>query len=149
MPGGGWLRAWGERSTRGMENMNVIYLRSKVRETDLPSAETTFQLIHRLLLSLPSLGCLRKKGEKVRERNGSTRSLRGRAKGVIVKVRRFGESKKYYIINTDPRVQWGRWGSTWSAPFLIPFVDFPTIRRNEPSYPSLSFTRKLPVPFLV
>lgn len=117
MPGGGWLRAW-EKYARDEEHECNL---SAVRETDLPSAETTFQLIHCLLLSLLPLGCLRKKGEKERERNGSSPR---RVKGMIVKVRRFGESKKYYIINTDPRVQWGRWGSTWSAPFLIPFCRF-------------------------
>lgn len=48
-----WLAASvGEKYARGMENMNVIYLRSKGRETGLPVVETTFQLVHCLLLSL-------------------------------------------------------------------------------------------------
>jgi len=50
VPGGSCSRAMGVR-TRGVENMNVIYLRYKGRKTGFPSAETTFELIHCLLLS--------------------------------------------------------------------------------------------------
>jgi len=36
-----------------VENMNVIYLRYKGRKTGFPSAETTFELVHCLLLLSP------------------------------------------------------------------------------------------------
>lgn len=45
--------------------MNVIYLRYKGRKTGFPSAETTFELVHCLLLP-PSVI----QGEREREREG-------------------------------------------------------------------------------
>jgi len=52
--------------TRGVENMNVIYLRYKGRKTGFPSAETTFQVVHCLLL--PSRWFKEEEREKERER---------------------------------------------------------------------------------
>lgn len=60
--------------TRGVENMNVIYLRYKGRKTGFPSAETTFELVHCLLLHpLVTQGERERKGER---RIGSTRGPR-------------------------------------------------------------------------
>lgn len=42
----------GDEDARGVENMNVIYLRYKGRKTGFPPAETTFELVHCLLLPL-------------------------------------------------------------------------------------------------
>lgn len=93
--------------------MNVIYLRYKGRETGFPPAETTFELVHCLLPSPPPPppSCLSKKREGGRERRIGDTRVRSEPRGWLLReVRRSGESKKYYIINTDPRVQWGRLG---------------------------------------
>lgn len=58
--------------TRGAENMNVIYLRYKGRKTGFPSAETTFELAHCLLLPPPPRFGSRRKREKEERRMGST-----------------------------------------------------------------------------
>lgn len=124
--------------TRGVENMNVIYLRYKGRKTSFPSAETTFELVHCLLLSLPSPS-VAQGGRKRKGNYGGWDQLRAQGGWLLREVCRSGESKKYYIINTDPRVQWGRWVSAWSAPpssssFLLS-ISQPPEQASHPSPP--------------
>lgn len=72
------LQATKGMRTRGVRNMNVIYLRCKGRKTGFPSAETTFELVHCLLLSPRSLK------EEARERRvRGLRSTRGPRRVVV------------------------------------------------------------------
>jgi len=97
-----------------VENTNVIYLRYKGRETGFPPAGARRNYVSTRVRSLPpSLrGCLRKKRKRPR---------RG---WLLREVRRSGESKKYYIINTDPRVQWGCSGCLRGAQRQPPATSF-------------------------
>lgn len=139
-PEGSCYRRWGMR-TRGVENMNVIYLRYKGRKTGFPSAETTFELVHCLLLH-PSVT----QGERERKEGGRKEDQLGAQGGWLLREeRRSGESKKYYIINTDPRVQWGRWVSAWSAlpssTSLLLSISQPSERASHPPLPPSSYAK--------
>lgn len=71
-----------------------------------------FELVHCLF---PSPSAARGKDERERKVEKGRAGINSKPRGWLLReVRRFGESKKYYIINTDPRVQWGR--LCWCAP---------------------------------
>jgi len=72
-----------------------------------------------------------------KEENGGWDQLEAQGGWLLREVRRSGESKKYYIINTDPRVQWGPLGVCVERTTILqqpPSVDFPTTRASQPSF---------------